>query len=140
MRVMLLRFVVCSFLLVGFLCSADAPGQLTREEAANLVKQWLTTGGYPTGSPRFTLDSDIDRTDFPVFYFFSASYEQGQSVPTLGHFAVNQRTADLWDWELCKRLSTPSLRTSQKLLRSKMRLPTREFRESSKAAPCSGPT
>lgn len=124
----------------SLLRAADGAQQITREQAESLVKKWLTGAGYPTRSQRFILDADPDRADFPTFYFFSASYVQEQSAPTLGHFAINRRTAELWDWELCKKLSTPSLRVSQSSLRKKIGLTDEVFHELSKSAPCSGPS
>lgn len=139
MRSALCSFALCCFL-AGALRAADGTGQITREEGANLVKKWLTGAGYHTRSNHFILDSDPDRSNFPEFYFFSASYEQEQSAPTLGHFAVNRRSADLWDWESCKKLSNSTLRTTQRSLRSKMGLAERDYRKVSRVAPCSGPT
>src|SRR5258708_10095964 len=131
---------VCCLLTCVSFCSEGRVGQITSEEARDLVREWLTDEGYPTRTQRFILDSDRERADFPGFYFLSASYEQEQSAPTLGHFAVNRRSADLWDWELCKKLSSSSLRVSQKRLRKEMGLSERDYRKVSRTAPCSGPT
>jgi hypothetical protein len=118
----------------------SAPNEITREEAKNVVKIWLTGQGYDTHSLRFVLDKDPDQTSFPDFFFFSAAYEQEQSVPTLGHFAVGRKSADLWDWELCKRLQAPAVRSIQESLRKRIGLSRRDYRELSKIAPCSEPT
>ena len=141
MKRCLYGFAVCCFLLSGALhCLADPVGEITREDAMSLVRAWLTSEGYPTRSQHFILEADPDRADFPAFYFFTASFEQEQSVPTIGHFAVNRRTANLWDWELCKKLSKSSLRAKQAVLRKKARVSERDYQKSSQAAPCSEPT
>lgn len=114
--------------------------QITPDQAGDLVREWLSKEGYPTQSKRFMLYRDPDRSSFPEFYFFSASYEQEQSVPTLGHFAVSKKTADVWDWELCKRLSNPRLRATQKELRERIGVSDSAYRKMSRTAPCSGST
>ena len=88
-----------------FLLSPSVSGQLigsrrqvSQREAGDLVKTWLTSQGYDTNSRRFILEPDPDHSGLPDFYFFSPAYEQSQSVPTLGHFAVNRKTGDAWDW------------------------------------------
>jgi len=118
----------------------SAETEIARGEAKNLVKTWLAAQGYDTRSSRFVLESDPDRTDFSGFFFFSANYQQEQSAPSLGHFAVNRKTADLWDWELCRRLQTPAVQSVQKSLRKRLGLTPQDYSDLSKMAPCSGPT
>jgi len=119
--------------------AVDAEREIVRAEAKHLVKIWLASQGYDTRSWRFVLDADPDQNEFPSFYFFSANFVQEQSAPTLGHFAVNRRSADLWDWELCRRIQEPAIQSTQKSLRKKLRLTDRDYRSLSKIAPCSGP-
>ena len=129
------------FLLVGV--SVQLLGnerELQRKEAGELVKIWLTSQRFDTGSPRFALEPDPDHPTFPDFYFFSPVYEQSESAPTLGHFAVNRKTGDVWDWELCQRLQSGALRAAQKSLRKKLGLSEQKYNKFSKLAPCSGPT
>jgi len=119
----------------------SAKRQLAPGEAENLVRHWFTSQGYDTNPSRFILDRDPDQAAFPEFYFYSANAhydEQSESAPSLGHFAVNRQTADLWDWELCKKLQDPELRSIQTLLRRKLGLSKKEYQKLSKVAPCSG--
>ena len=131
---------LCCFLAGVPLYSTDQAKDVSRNDAANLVKKWLNNQGYRTHSPRFAFSDDPDQANFPTFYFFSANYAQDHSAPTLGHFAVNRNTADLWDVELCKKLSTSALRTAQRFLRNRIHLSERDYRKLSRLAPCSGPT
>jgi hypothetical protein len=127
------------FTMLSTLCISTEK-EIAPEDAQSLVKKWLTSQGYDTGSSRFILEPDPEHSGFPEFYFFSAAYEQEQSVPTLGHFAVNRKSTDLWDWELCKRLRAPAVRSVQRSLRKKLGLSKQDYRRVSKDAPCSGPT
>jgi hypothetical protein len=122
------------------LLATERHEQVTREEAANLVRVLLASERYETRSPKFGLETDPDQADFPEFYFFSAYYVQDHSAPTLGHFAVNRGNADLWDRELCKKLKASKLRAEQRSLREKLGLSERDLRRKSEIAPCSGPT
>jgi len=114
--------------------------QVSQKEAGDLVKTWLASQGYDTKSQRFILEPDPDHPGFPDFYFFSPAYEQSQSVPTLGHFAVNRNTGEVWDWELCQRMQSVALGAAQKSLRKKLGLSDQQYGKLSKLAPCSGPT
>jgi len=128
----------CAMALTPVLCCTERP--VTAQEAKSLVVAWLASQGVDTRSPRFLLDIDPEQRAFPDFYFLSAAYEQSESVPSLGHFAVNRGNAELWDWELCKRLHSAGVISLQKSLRKKIKLSAQEYERLSKVAPCSGPT
>jgi len=113
----------------------DSQRQVSQKEAGDLVKTWLTSQGYDTKSRRFFLEPDPDHPGFPDFYFLSPAYEQDQSIPTLGHFAVNRNTGEVWDWELCHLLHSRALRRTQKSLRRRLGLSDQQFSKPSKLAP-----
>jgi len=131
-----LRLVLC-FLIIGSSSPVHCgKSEIARPEALGLVMKWLADTGYETKSPKFQLATDPDQADFPDFYFFSANYAVDHSAPTLGHFAVNRRTADLWDWEVCKRLQSPLIKAAQESLRRKIGLSRKDYQTLSKIAPC----
>src|SRR5690242_13882944 len=96
----LLYWLILSAVLLLAVQADNAQDEIPRDEAKNVVRILLAGQGHDTHSSRFVLDNDPDQIKFPDFFFFSAAYEQEQSAPTLGHFAVGRKSADLWDWEL----------------------------------------
>jgi hypothetical protein len=110
-----------------------------REEARNLVLKALEAETSFVRLPKFGLDYYTDPY-FPGFHFFEATWDNPHQPPAsvvLGHYAVNRRTADVWDVGLCKTLDPPVVRTRQKALRREMSLSEHEYRKLSPVAPCS---
>lgn len=108
---------ICALLFTPLVHSAERAAKLSRVEAEELVRIWLASKGYDPSSKDFFVDSDPDQKDAPDFYYVSAYQVAEQSVPTLGHFAINRFSADVWDWVGCKKLSSPRLRAKQQHLR-----------------------
>jgi len=77
------------------------------------------------------------------FYFFQA--EEGHASanlegPTLGvlqvgYYAVDRKTADIWDAGLCQEISSPSLAQLQVVLRKHVGLTDTEYRRLRKPGP-----
>jgi len=118
-----------SFLLM--LLSASASGEARRQkvnenDARNILYAALQTKGY-TKLPGFGLES-YPSAHAPEFYFFQAvRYNPGGSA-SLGHYAVNQWTGDVWDAMGCKRLTSPSVRRFQNAIRKRSGLPAEEYK------------
>jgi hypothetical protein len=54
---------------------------------------------------------------------------------TIGHYAIDLETGDVWDWVGCARFASPSLSKAQAALRQEIGLGGEEHRRKSKNAP-----
>lgn len=129
--------------LLGLLAALSTPASkpprmITHAEARTLVLKALQAQGTPTKSPKFDLEDNTGAPKYyPGFYFFDAYFNNPLVLTAIGHYAVNRRTADLWEWIGCHRLGPPAIKRLQKALRRKINLSAAEYRKLSKEAPCS---
>jgi hypothetical protein len=103
--------------------SQGSKGQITREDARSLVMAALQSKSYDVKSPKLEVDEETD-PNFPSFMRFGVYYNTPERLATIGVFAVNPKTADLWDTGLCKRVITKSVRRLQETLQMRYQLGT----------------
>lgn len=100
-----------------------APGRITREDARSIVLATLQARGYDIKSPKLEVDEETDPYS-PDFLHFGVSYDTPDRLARVGSFAVDLKTADLWDTGLCKRVKGKNVQRLQKIFRLRYRLPT----------------
>jgi hypothetical protein len=132
--------ILCTAIVQPLSSQSGRGAEIARTDGRELVVRWLAHLGYPTRSPHFLLDEDPDLKYFPDFYFFSAAFEQDQTAPSIGHFAVNRVNADLWDPMSCKKLHSRIIGATQRALRKQIGLSSERAARAAKMAPCTGPT
>jgi hypothetical protein len=83
----------------------------------------LRSKGYDVKSPKLEVDEETD-PNFPSFMDFGVYYNTPERLATIAFFAVNPKTADLWDTGLCKQVITKSVRRLQETLQMRYQLGT----------------
>jgi hypothetical protein len=66
------------------------------------------------------LDPEAVNASPPEYYMFHAYYNTPTRLNSVGAYAVNKRTADLWERLSCQRLNSPQLTQLQKDLRKSL--------------------
>ncbi len=61
-------------------------------------------------------DTKLNLDDYYFFWVYNATRVTGGSV-TIGHYAVNKHTADIWDFMSGQRLDSKELERVQSILR-----------------------
>jgi hypothetical protein len=126
-------------LLVLVCASSSRPAkEITLDQARQLVLKTLEAETNFTKLPKFGLDHYSDPY-FPGFFFFEATWDNPHQPPAsvvLGHYAVNRKTAEVWESIGCRRLSPSAIRPLQKSLRKGIGLSKQECRKLSAIAPC----
>lgn len=97
------------------------PRAITEAEAKELIYAMLKADGY-TSLRGFALRAydgtrAFERLSFPDFIFVDATYDNPEGGSSIGHYAVDKATADLWDWVSCGRYNSASLLKAQQTLR-----------------------
>jgi hypothetical protein len=129
----LTRFMfVGLFLMIPVSIHAQGPpGQITRKDARSLVIATLQARGYDIKSPKLGVEEETDPY-LPNFFHFGVNFDMAERLATVGSFAVDPKSADVWDKGLCKRVRTKNVRQLQKTLRLRYQLGAAK----KEAAPC----
>jgi hypothetical protein len=108
---------------------------ITRNQARELLLQALQKQGYPIRASNFELDNENDKY-FPNFYTFHSYSNSKSRLVSTGIFAVNKRTADVWDELLCHKIDLPEIKPLQGRLRKQTETTDIEYATLTKEAPC----
>jgi hypothetical protein len=92
--------------------------EITRDQAREIVSVFLKSQGYHVTSPKFDLENAQDDADFPDFYLFAAYQDTAARLVTIGSYAVNRKTADLWERIGCTKIKSKAIEPLQKQLRN----------------------
>src|SRR6266852_1214685 len=98
--------------------SAPAAGQITWDDARQLVEKTLGDEGYNIKGAGFELN-EVNDSHFPSFYNFEAFQSVRLRRVKIEYYAVNSVTAEVWKKTACEQAHTPSLEPLQKSLREK---------------------
>lgn len=105
--------------------NAQAPEQIALHEAEILV--YLTPAavetrlkGMDVGWEQST-DAKLNVNDYYFFWVYNATRTKEGSV-TIGHYAVNKHTADMWNFMSGQRLDSKELEKVQSILRRAHRI------------------
>jgi hypothetical protein len=112
---------------------------ITKLEAEGLVRAMLHADGW-TALPGFALDSRnggeaFIGLAFPDFIFIDATHDNPSGSPTIGRFAVDLATGDVWGHVTCQQYESPALRRLQRNLRGRIGLTDAQYRSIRKPGP-----
>lgn len=108
-------------------------GTITVEDGRQLIYHSLRAEGFTSHALRS--DSYADPS-FPGFYFYDVFYgfnPNGSS--TVGIYAVEKTTGEVWDGATCAHYTSPVLQKTQQDLRRRIGLTDQEKRRSEKPGP-----
>lgn len=109
---------------------AQCAGQwISATEARELVLVLLRTKGW-TKLAGF----EIDVGPYIHYYYIHAICDNPEGSNTVGHWAVDQITGDVWDSAACALYTSPALRKAQERLRKRVGLARSEYKPSRKNA------
>ena len=117
------------------LSASDVGRTITPTQARELVLQTLQQQGFPTRASTFELDDENDKY-FPHFYTFHAYSNSDTRLVSTGVFAVNKRTADVWDESVCVKINLTGIRALQTRLRKQTALTEKEYASLTDEGPC----
>jgi hypothetical protein len=107
-------------------------------EAAEILSKALEQDGR-TKLPGYTVEPASRKADFPDFYFFQPLHYDPGGVAVIGYFAVDERTGDVWDGVVCRKLNSRQLRSLQKDVRKRIGLTDQAYRRIVRSGPMCGP-
>ena len=99
---------------VSYAQDEDAPppqvtGGISQDQAKSLVLAYLKEHGERLDAADFDLESEPAEAEIPDFYLFSAYYNTRTSLKIIGAYAVNRRTAAVWQRLNCEELKSETL-------------------------------
>jgi hypothetical protein len=126
----------CVLLTAGVGHSAQKLREITEQEAHRLLTRHLKL----TDRAVYRLGGDFG---YKTFYFFQAEEEVASANledPTLGvlqvgYYAVDRKTADIWDAGFCQEISSPRLAQLKVALRKRIGLTDTEYQKLRKPGP-----
>ncbi len=117
-----------ALLLLGILCivndrgkAADKTTTLSATEARILV--YVSPVGEEQRASGFDIgmeaqsSAQLNQADYYYFWVYNAKREQSYGSVTIGYYAVNKHTAQVWDTDEEKQLSSKLLLGVQKIIR-----------------------
>jgi hypothetical protein len=110
---------------------------VTLEEADALVTAFLNDRGN-TKLPSFELDKHSD-SYFPQFLYFEGIFDNPGGSCNLGFYAVDPKTADVWDGVYCARARSASLVKLQAAIRNRIGLTREECQKARRPGPMCEP-
>lgn len=115
---------------------AVADTGLSQDQARKIVLMYLESQGYRTTAPNFDLENDPSDPELPDYYMFHAYYNEPSHLASIDSYAVNRRTAELWERLECKCLRSKGLEALQKDLRKQQGLSGPANRDQPGNKPC----
>jgi hypothetical protein len=97
---------------------------ISRDQAKSVVLAYLQSKGYKTETAEFTLDDNPDEKDLPEFYLFDAYYNTATRLTSVGAYAVDRKSAALWQRVSCEQVGSDSVSKLQEKYRQEMGLVT----------------
>jgi len=112
--------------------------KLPEEQATNLLRTYLRGEGYDTKGARLDIErgQDPDKKAHSDFYLYSVYVDTPQRLVTIGSYAVDVRTADIWDRMACTRVESSSIASLQEQIREASGLSPSELKRLRRAKPC----
>jgi carboxypeptidase family protein len=129
-------FVVIAILACGTGLRA-AQRTITAGEASELVDAMLRADGWAK-LPGFAVNA-YTISDFPDFYAVDATSNNPGGSGTIGHYAVERTTGEVWSLPVCGRYSSSALLDAQQALRDRIGLTDLEYRSLREPGPFCAP-
>src|SRR5881396_3203158 len=120
---------VSALLLTLLGIATGAPGRnrdLTEDEARRLVIAAQSPSARKLPKLGVDFNNEFDKPDF---YKFDVTWDNPKGSVVVGFFAVHRVTGEVWKLVICKRMSSPDLRSLQQTLRRRISLNKREVKE-----------
>lgn len=114
---------------------AAAVKEISREQAKSVVLTYLKSQGLKTEIAEFSLDDNPDEKDLPDYYLFDAYYNSSTRLTSVGAYAVDRKSAGLWQRVSCEQLNSPLLTKLQDKYHQEMGLVTPSESQAS-SSPC----
>ena len=103
---------------------SPAARAISREQAKTVVLAYLQSKGYKTETAEFALDDNPDEKDLPDFYLFDAYYNTRTRLTSVGAYAVDRKSAALWQRVSCEQVVSDSVVQLQNKYHQEMGLVT----------------
>lgn len=104
----------------------QAAPELGLAQARTIVLTYMQSEGYDTKAKYYRLDSSLlslpDNANLPGYYLLQAEYDIFTRLNNFSLYAVDKRTADLWDRMTCQKVTSKPLTKLQNTLRRKLGL------------------
>jgi len=132
---------------VAFLAAVAVLGQnaattkirtITAKESRELVLTMLKADEW-TSLPGFNIEEPQLFQAHPEFFEVDAEYENPQGGSTVGSYAVERTTGDVWSLPICGRYESPALLVVQRALRKRIGLTDATYQSLRKPEPFCGP-
>jgi len=128
---------------VAFLAAAAVVGQnaattkirtITAKESRELVLVMLKADDW-TKLPGFNIEEPQLSQTYPEFFEVDARYDNPQGSSTVGTYAVEQTTGEVWSFPVCGRYESPALLVAQRVLRKRIGLTDATYQSLRKPGP-----
>jgi hypothetical protein len=102
--------------------TSSSPEPIALYEGEILI--YLLPQGRELRNQGMDIGSEVNQNqqDFYTFQVFNSKRTNGQGSTTIGYFSVNKHTAEIWDDNNQKRVSTTELEGIQRILRQAHRI------------------
>lgn len=97
------------------------PRSITVKEARELVYEMLKTDDW-TKLPGFLIEKPYTTPEFPGVFIIDALWDNWGGGAYIGHYAVEERTGDVWMVGTCGRNTSLTLTKLQRTLRNRIGL------------------
>ena len=127
----------CVYLVIASLSGPLAEGEakrltISREESRDLVYALLE----PSGCTRRTCDIETLQDEyFPQLFLFEGLWSNPTGSPHIGAWAVDPKTADLWDANVCVEYRPTRVTVLQQRLRRRIGLTDEQYKKLKKQPP-----
>jgi hypothetical protein len=124
---------IIAALAIGIAAAQTKQRTITVEDGRQLVYRSLQAEGFI--HLRLAVD-DYKVASLPGFYFFEVRYGTNPNgSSTVGHYAVEETTGEVWDAVTCAHYASPTLRKMQQDLRRRISLTDDDRRRVQKHGP-----
>jgi len=131
------RFIAAALALVGVAFGQAKPAMvLSRNEARDIVLTYLKAKGYQVTASNSYLEDTRGDPDYPHLYFFIYYVDTPQRLVNNGNYAVDRRTADLWEPFGCRLATSRTIKNRQEAFRKKAMIKREELRRIRQDRPC----
>jgi hypothetical protein len=116
--------------LLAFVLGLNAPGIAQRPifvaESHELILALLKPDGWTRRSGFTLFDENIPR--YSGYYTITAIGDNPGGGNTIGHFAIDRATGDVWEWVICGSYNSLPLEKAQETLRRRIGLDRTEYK------------
>jgi hypothetical protein len=109
---------------------------LTQDECRQMILSILKDQGHNMQNPTIELSDLPYDQDFPDFYNIEThDVDVNGNYPSLGSFAVDKRTGDVWDLIVCREYMSKSVTKLQQAIRKRLGITEDKYRKLRRPGP-----